>query len=114
MTVNPFALQSESRNPIDLMPKMELPEYISDDDNEQDDNSLNFYAGGNDAADLPGNNRVCMYDIRFKISLLVLYYSAELFFLGGIEVTAQTSNFNGKDIGPDLNSQGKLICLTYS
>ncbi|CAG9759674.1 unnamed protein product [Ceutorhynchus assimilis] len=78
MTVNPFALQNESRSPIELMPKVELPEYISDEDNEPDDNSLNFYPG-NDTGDIPS----------------------------GIDITGQGSSFNGKDIGSELCSQGK-------
>ncbi|CAH1121294.1 unnamed protein product [Ceutorhynchus assimilis] len=77
MTVNPFALQNESRSPIELMPKVELPEYISDEDNEPDDNSLNFYPG-NDTGDIPS----------------------------GIDITGQGSSFNGKDIGSELCSQG--------
>lgn len=43
MTVNPFALQ-DPRSPIELTPKVELPDYVSDDEHDQDDISGNFYS----------------------------------------------------------------------
>ncbi|XP_076266790.1 uncharacterized protein LOC143200254 isoform X2 [Rhynchophorus ferrugineus] len=81
MTVNPFAIQSDSRNSAEmkpsLLPKVELPEYISDDenDNEQDDNSPNFYTG-NDT------------------SLLA----------GGVDIIPQSGNFGGKELGQEFIS----------
>ncbi|KAF7269634.1 hypothetical protein GWI33_017317 [Rhynchophorus ferrugineus] len=62
-----------------LLPKVELPEYISDDenDNEQDDNSPNFYTG-NDT------------------SLLA----------GGVDIIPQSGNFGGKELGQEFISSG--------
>ncbi|XP_066245371.1 protein tramtrack, alpha isoform-like [Euwallacea similis] len=76
MTVNPFAIQ-ESRTAIDLLPKVELPDYISDEDNEQDgnDSSGNFYDRNRSGA---GSD--------------------------GIDVSAQDSSFN--DTIGDIASQG--------
>ncbi|XP_030761603.1 longitudinals lacking protein, isoforms H/M/V-like isoform X5 [Sitophilus oryzae] len=76
MTVNPFAIQGESRSQPELLktglfPKVELPEYISDDDN---DASSNFY--------------------NTESNLLP----------GGIDILPQTASFLSKDIGaPDLS-----------
>ncbi|XP_050302941.1 protein tramtrack, beta isoform-like isoform X3 [Anthonomus grandis grandis] len=79
MTLNPFALQTESRSPIDLMPKMELPDYTSEDDNEQDDESSNFYV------------KNCGGDL-----------------LGNMEMSPQPSSFLAKDLlDPDITSQSK-------
>ncbi|XP_019771662.2 BTB/POZ domain-containing protein 18 [Dendroctonus ponderosae] len=78
MTVNPFALQSEAGSPLELLPKVELPEYNSDDDNEHDDNSMILFPSGNGNADLTGP----------------------------IDVKPPASAFNGKDIGSDLSPQG--------
>lgn len=80
MTVNPFAIQNDSRNPIELKPKVELPEYISDEDNEpddQEDSSFSFYPGNE------GNNLA-----------------------GGMDVIPPMTHFNGKDLGGELNTQG--------
>ncbi|ENN70332.1 hypothetical protein YQE_12842, partial [Dendroctonus ponderosae] len=79
MTVNPFALQSDAGSPLELLPKVELPEYNSDDDNEHDDNSMILFPSGNGNADLTGP----------------------------IDVKPPASAFNGKDIGSDLSPQGK-------
>ncbi|XP_050302940.1 protein tramtrack, beta isoform-like isoform X2 [Anthonomus grandis grandis] len=81
MTLNPFALQTESRSPIDLMPKMELPDYTSEDDNEQDDESSNFYV------------KNCGGDL-----------------LGNMEMSPQPSSFLAKDLlDPDITSQNFRI-----
>ncbi|XP_068899015.1 broad-complex core protein isoforms 1/2/3/4/5-like isoform X4 [Tenebrio molitor] len=80
MTVNPFALQNDNRtqelNKSLVQPKVELPDYLSDDDG-RDDNISNFYSAG-DVTELPG----------------------------GMEIIPQVSNFNVKDGNQDASSQG--------
>ncbi|CAH1378757.1 unnamed protein product, partial [Tenebrio molitor] len=82
MTVNPFALQNDNRtqelNKSLVQPKVELPDYLSDDDG-RDDNISNFYSAG-DVTELPG----------------------------GMEIIPQVSNFNVKDGNQDASSQGPL------
>lgn len=43
MTVNPFALQ-DPRSPVELTPKVELPDYVSDDEHDPDNISGTFYS----------------------------------------------------------------------
>lgn len=58
MTVNPFALQTDTRDEIEvsktsIQPKMELPDYLSDEDL-REENTPPFYTRG-DVTELPGN-----------------------------------------------------------
>ncbi|KAL1497313.1 hypothetical protein ABEB36_008297 [Hypothenemus hampei] len=57
MTVNPFAIQTEPRAQIELIPKVELPEYFSDDDHDDNNgySTINFYSA-NGIEDIIGNN----------------------------------------------------------
>ncbi|KAJ3642433.1 hypothetical protein Zmor_025222 [Zophobas morio] len=81
MNLNPFALQNDNRNQSEtnknlVQPKMELPDYLSDDDG-RDDNISNFYPPG-DVTELPG----------------------------GMEIIPQVTNFTVKDGNHDAASQG--------
>ncbi|XP_063921921.1 protein tramtrack, beta isoform-like isoform X1 [Zophobas morio] len=83
MNLNPFALQNDNRNQSEtnknlVQPKMELPDYLSDDDG-RDDNISNFYPPG-DVTELPG----------------------------GMEIIPQVTNFTVKDGNHDAASQGSL------
>ncbi|RZB84917.1 zinc finger and BTB domain-containing protein 12, partial [Asbolus verrucosus] len=81
MTVNPFALQSDNRNQVEInksnvQPKVELPDYLSDED-ARDDNISNFYSPA-DVTELPG----------------------------GMEIIPQVSNFSVKEGNQDSATQG--------
>lgn len=96
MTVNPFALQSEACSTLELLPKVELPEYISDDDTEHEDNLMNLFPAGNGNADLTGDFATLWLKSTDTSRNLV----------GPIDVKPPASAFNGKDIGSDLSPQG--------
>lgn len=66
LTVNPFALQQESRGQVELtkttiQPKLELPDYLSDEELREEGPAA-FYGAG-DVTELPGKlamfNRIC-------------------------------------------------------
>lgn len=57
ISVNPFALQSDSRSPSEsskssIQPKVELPDYLSDEDMKEDNNTPLYTSG--DITELPG------------------------------------------------------------
>ncbi|XP_019874276.1 broad-complex core protein isoforms 1/2/3/4/5 isoform X4 [Aethina tumida] len=80
MSVNPFAMQQQERSQLDkasIQPKEELPDYLTDgDEDDHLDNMPNFYTS-NDVTELPG----------------------------GMEIIPQATNYN-KDLSQDGPSQG--------
>ncbi|XP_049823984.1 uncharacterized protein LOC109602359 isoform X3 [Aethina tumida] len=82
MSVNPFAMQQQERSQLDkasIQPKEELPDYLTDgDEDDHLDNMPNFYTS-NDVTELPG----------------------------GMEIIPQATNYN-KDLSQDGPSQARF------